>query len=220
VLSHRRGFPRLALSESKTVALDFRVFGDGYGLLGERSAVWQIALLCNRAALDARSSIRHSVGLQSPANAARDFSERHSRYRGSRLFGRDTAWQISEKSLRRERILLMADYEGVSRIQIEVLYFDDCPNHLPTVVQVNKVLREESYGAEVREIRVPDAETAQRVKFLGSPTVRGNGIDIEPSAQCRMEFGLMCRRYTGGVLSDELIRSALRSAVRKEGEEQ
>lgn len=105
-------------------------------------------------------------------------------------------------------------------MQIEVLYFEDCPNHLPTVAQIARVLREERCSAEVREILVPDVETAQREKFLGSPTVRVNGIDIEPAAQGRMEFGLMCRRYTGGVPSDELIRSALRSAMQKEGEEQ
>jgi hypothetical protein len=102
-------------------------------------------------------------------------------------------------------------------MQIEVLYFEDCPNHLPTVLQINRVLREERCSAEVREILVPDVETAQRVKFLGSPTVRVNGIDIETAAQGRMEFGLMCRRYTGGVPSDELIRAAVRSALQKEG---
>jgi hypothetical protein len=31
----------------------------------------------------------------------------------------------------------------VSPMQIEVLYFEDCPNHLPTVERINAVLREE-----------------------------------------------------------------------------
>ena len=97
-------------------------------------------------------------------------------------------------------------------MQIEVLYFDDCPHHQPTVERINAVLREEGCHADVREVLVPDVSTAQRVKFLGSPTVRVNGIDIELTAQCRKDFGLMCRRYTGGVPSHELIRSAIRSA--------
>lgn len=97
-------------------------------------------------------------------------------------------------------------------MQIDVLYFDECPNHLPTVERINTILREEGCSAVVREVLVPSAEAAQQVKFLGSPTVRVNGIDIEPTAQDRKDFGLMCRRYTGGVPSHELIRTAIRSA--------
>jgi hypothetical protein len=97
-------------------------------------------------------------------------------------------------------------------LQIDVLYFENCPNHLPTVDRINSILREEGCRAEVKEVLVPDMETAQRENFLGSPTVRVNGMDIEPSAQHRKDFGLMCRRYTGGVPTDELIRAAIRSA--------
>ena len=107
-----------------------------------------------------------------------------------------------------------------SRIQIEVLYFEDCPNHLPTVERVSTILREEGCNADVREVLVPDVDTAQRVNFPGSPTVRVNGIDIEPAALDRQDFGLMCRRYAGGVPSHELIRAAVRSAVESGGGEQ
>jgi hypothetical protein len=102
-------------------------------------------------------------------------------------------------------------------MQIEVLYFDDCPNHQPTVERIKSVLHEEGCEAKVQEVLVPDVETAQRVHFLGSPTVRVNGIDIEPAAQNRGDFGLMCRRYTGGVPSQELIRAAIRAASNQTG---
>lgn len=108
----------------------------------------------------------------------------------------------------------------VSPIQIEVLYFEDCPNHLPTVERINTVLREEGCCADLREVLVPDVSTAESVNFLGSPTVRVNGIDIEPAANDRKDFGLMCRRYTGGVPSHELIRAAVRSASNHGGQEQ
>ncbi len=97
-------------------------------------------------------------------------------------------------------------------MQIDVLYFNECPNHFPTVERVNAILREEGCSAQVREVLVPSADAAQQVKFLGSPTVRVNGIDIEPTAQDRKDFGLMCRRYAGGAPSHELIRAAIRSA--------
>lgn len=102
-------------------------------------------------------------------------------------------------------------------MQIDVLYFEECPNHLPTLNRVKAVLEEEGYNAELREVLVPDLETARRVNFLGSPTVRINGIDIEPAAQNGSEFGLMCRRYTGGLPSRELIREAIRSASKSGG---
>lgn len=107
-----------------------------------------------------------------------------------------------------------------SRIQIEVLHFEDCPNHLPTVERVSAILREEGCSADVREVLVRDVDTAQRVNFLGSPTVRVNGVDIEPGAKDRKDFGLMCRRYTGGAPSEELIRAAVRSALESGGGEQ
>jgi len=107
-----------------------------------------------------------------------------------------------------------------SRIEIDVLYFEGCPNHLPTMERISVVLREECCGADVREVLVSDVESAQRVGFLGSPTVRVNGIDIEPGAVDRRDFGFMCRRYTGGVPSHELIRSAIRSALQSGGGEQ
>jgi hypothetical protein len=98
-------------------------------------------------------------------------------------------------------------------MKIEVLYFEDCPNHLPTVERIHQVLREEGCDAEVSEVPVPDVEAAHKTSFLGSPTVRVNGIDIEPAARERRDFGLMCRRYSNGIPSRELIREAVRSAT-------
>lgn len=104
-----------------------------------------------------------------------------------------------------------------SRMQIEVLYFEDCPNHLPTLERINAVLREEGWRADVRAVLVPDMDTAQSVNFLGSPTVRVNGVDIEPASVDSRDFGLMCRRYTGGVPSRELIQAAIRQTLAKGG---
>ena len=100
--------------------------------------------------------------------------------------------------------------EGLKGVKIEVLYFGDCPNHLPTLERIHQVLREENCTAEVSEVLVSDVEAAHKVRFLGSPTVRVNGIDIEPGAKDRRDFGLMCRRYTNGMPSHELIREAVR----------
>jgi hypothetical protein len=105
-------------------------------------------------------------------------------------------------------------------MKVEFLYFEDCLNRLPALERIKEILQEESCGAEVREILVADVQAAQRTKFLGSPTIRVNGIDIEPTARERRDFGFMCRRYPGGLPSHELIRTAVKSALVTEGKAQ
>src|SRR5712672_3208825 len=102
-------------------------------------------------------------------------------------------------------------------MKIEVLYFDGCPNHKPAVKRVRQLLREEDLSAEVLEVNVSDASIAQRVGFLGSPSVRVNGLDVEPEARAAREYGMMCRTYSvdgrrEGLPSREVLRVAIREA--------
>ena len=69
--------------------------------------------------------------------------------------------------------------------------------------------------AEVRTVEVDSPETAESRKFLGSPSVRVNGTDVEDAASTRDAYGLMCRTYSGGTdvfgaPSVQMIRVALR----------
>jgi hypothetical protein len=76
---------------------------------------------------------------------------------------------------------------------IELLYFDGCPSHeqlLPIVAQLAA-----QSGAELRLRRVESPEAAERERFLGSPTVRVNGADVDTGAATRTDFGLKCRIY-------------------------
>ena len=95
---------------------------------------------------------------------------------------------------------------------LEVLYFDGCPNHQPTVELAREVLLALGLEAEIREVRVETAEDAQAHRFVGSPTLRVDGDDIEPQARARTDFGLSCRIYTsGGMPGRELLVEALRT---------
>jgi len=102
-------------------------------------------------------------------------------------------------------------------MKIEILYFDGCPNHKPAVERVRQLLREEDVQAEVLEVNVSDASIAQRVGFLGSPSVRVNGLDVEPEARTSREYGMMCRTYLvdgrrEGLPSRDVLRQAIREA--------
>ncbi len=44
-------------------------------------------------------------------------------------------------------------------------------------------------------MEIDDEGSAVRHRFLGSPTVRVDGHDIEPEAQRRDDYGLKCRLY-------------------------
>ena len=55
---------------------------------------------------------------------------------------------------------------------------------------------------------------AERERFLGSPTVRIDGQDVDPGAAQRSDFGLKCRLYrsdagTSGLPPDAWFRAAL-----------
>ncbi len=81
---------------------------------------------------------------------------------------------------------------------IEVLYLEGCPNHRPTVDRVREIVERLGLEEEVIEIEVQNLEKAQHLRFLGSPSVRVNGVDIEPEARTRTEYGFACRTYPGG----------------------
>lgn len=102
-------------------------------------------------------------------------------------------------------------------MKVEILYFPGCPNHAPAVDRVRDVLQQEGMPADMVEVEVKDAAAAQQVGFLGSPSIRVNGQDVERTARRHRPFGMMCRTYIdsgrcAGVPPPEWIRAALREA--------
>jgi hypothetical protein len=100
-------------------------------------------------------------------------------------------------------------------MKIEVLHIDRCP-HFPAIDDaVKEALGRYGLTCPIVERKVGDQDMAVTIGFLGSPSVRINGLDIEPSARHRTAFGMMCRTYegSGGVPSEELIRSAITKAA-------
>jgi hypothetical protein len=81
------------------------------------------------------------------------------------------------------------------RRRIEVLTFDGCPNAQAAHVLVDRVVADLGVEAEVASIRVPDVDAVERLRFLGSPSIRVDGIDVEPGAAGRTGYALACRVY-------------------------
>jgi hypothetical protein len=99
-------------------------------------------------------------------------------------------------------------------VTVEFLYFDGCPNHEALLPHLEQLLHRAEIPVEIALRNVPDDTAAQRERFLGSPTVRVDGHDVEPGAQDRDDYGLKCRLYRTdaglrGAPLDEWILDAL-----------
>lgn len=92
---------------------------------------------------------------------------------------------------------------------ITILYFSGCPNHPPAVEVVRGVVAELDIAADIEEVEVRGPSEAASLRFLGSPTIQVDGVDIEPAARSRTDFGFACRTYNGSGLPDSelLVRS-------------
>jgi hypothetical protein len=103
-----------------------------------------------------------------------------------------------------------------SGVEIELLYFDGCPNHEVVLARVHDLVAQVDPAPDIVLRRIADDAAAQRERFLGSPTVRVGGRDIEPGADRRSDYGIKCRLYatsTGvtGVPEDAWLLRALDS---------
>jgi hypothetical protein len=80
-------------------------------------------------------------------------------------------------------------------MKIELLYFDGCPSHAAFLPRVHELLAQAGVSAPVEQRRVESDADAQDQRFLGSPSLRVDGIDVDPGVADRTDYGLKCRLY-------------------------
>jgi hypothetical protein len=80
-------------------------------------------------------------------------------------------------------------------VRVEILYFDGCPNFRPLVERVGAIFAAAGIDAQIAPCRLASEQAAREMRFLGSPTVRVEGRDVEPGAGERSDYGLKCRLY-------------------------
>jgi hypothetical protein len=102
----------------------------------------------------------------------------------------------------------------VPDVVIEVLYVEHCPCVPAALTVVQRICDELGVDAAVRTILIPDQAAAERARFLGSPTVRVDGRDVEPAVEPSAEYTLECRLYRhehrlAGYPQERWIRDAL-----------
>lgn len=112
----------------------------------------------------------------------------------------------------------MARLDENASVAVELLYVEGCPNRRQTAAAIADAARVTGVRAEVRATGISDPEDAVRRRFLGSPTVRVAGRDVDPGVEGRSAYALACRVYeseAGRAWSPpvEWIAAALREAA-------
>jgi hypothetical protein len=99
-------------------------------------------------------------------------------------------------------------------VRVEILAREDCDNRGMAVVVVERVAAEMGIPVALDMIDVTTEAQARKQRFLGSPSVRVDGLDVEPGTNGSTDFTLGDRVYRSvrglqGWPDERWIRAAL-----------
>ena len=78
-------------------------------------------------------------------------------------------------------------------MRVELLFWDGCPSHPRARAELEAEMA--TVGLDARAVvvtEVPTDEAASAAGFVGSPTIRIDGVDVQPTEE---PAGLSCRVY-------------------------
>ena len=75
-------------------------------------------------------------------------------------------------------------------VAIEILHTAQCPHWRSVGELADRIALEEGIAVAISQTRVDTADEAVQRRFPGSPTVRVEGVDVQPEAEALEEFGL------------------------------
>lgn len=86
---------------------------------------------------------------------------------------------------------MKSDKMNSPALEVRILYAEGC-GHTPGAVEtVRSVASTMGLEFRLKMIRIDNPRQAWDLRFLGSPTVQVNGLDIDPSARSQDSFGFM-----------------------------
>ena len=101
-------------------------------------------------------------------------------------------------------------------MKIHFLYYEDCPSHDEALSRLKKCVEAEGISADIEIVKVETTDEAEKLRFVGSPTIIIDGLDIDPPVN--PHYALTCRAYRledgriSPLPSEAMIRRALRKA--------
>ncbi len=103
-------------------------------------------------------------------------------------------------------------------MNVEMLFWEGCPSHPRALADLRAAMTDLGLDPGTVALRkIHTHEQAESERFVGSPTIRIDGIDIQPPGE--EPFGLACRVYhrRNGRVSPtpdpEDVRDALQAAI-------
>jgi hypothetical protein len=79
-------------------------------------------------------------------------------------------------------------------MRVELLFWEGCPSHPRALAELRAAMADVALDPGTVILReVPTQADAARERFVGSPTIRIDGVDVQPPGE--EPFGLTCRVY-------------------------
>jgi len=114
-------------------------------------------------------------------------------------------------------ILVTITQTPLTMIKIDILFIDGCPGYFSTKKHIEEIIADQAINAEVNLIRIVNDEDARRLHFIGSPTVRVGGMDIEEEFIDSKDYDVRSREYyIDGKPQDFPSKEMVLDAIRKE----
>lgn len=106
------------------------------------------------------------------------------------------------------------------RLRVELLWFQDCPNHPIARVMLRELLSELSPATMIDDIDATEPAIAEHHRFPGSPTIRVEGRDVDPSFEDPGDYTPRCRLYRTaeglrGVPDRAWVDAAVRASLQR-----
>lgn len=81
---------------------------------------------------------------------------------------------------------------------VELLWFRGCANYRAARQMLEDAIAEVAPGTPIAEVDATDPAVAERLRFPGSPTIRIDGRDVDPSYVDPGDYTPRCRLYRTG----------------------
>ncbi len=100
-------------------------------------------------------------------------------------------------------------------MRVELLYYPECPSHERALELLQEALEAEGVEAPIEMIRIETQAEAEAHRFIGSPTIRIEGIEVDPHPE--LPYRLTCRTFVheDGRLSPLPSLPMLRQVIRQ-----
>ena len=77
----------------------------------------------------------------------------------------------------------------------QILWFAGCANHEPARAMLRDVVARIAPDTTIEDVDASEVAIAERLRFPGSPTIRVDGVDVEPGFRDPGDYTPRCRLY-------------------------